>query len=124
VRTPAPERFGDLPAGLRDELRRAAARQADTRGVRVRARRSLGYAMAAFALMFLPGAGLVSLFVAPMAILNAVLALREARGVRELRAERGRAIAGLAVGAATLLWILGHIAHSVVAYEEIRRQLP
>ena len=60
-------------------------------------------------LLIAPGAWFVSVFVAPMAILNAGLALREARGVPELGTERRWAIAGLAVSTPVLVLLLIHI---------------
>lgn len=119
-----PERFEDLPAHLQDKLLRAPARQADTRRVRVLSRRALGYAIAAAVLALLPGAWLVSLCAAPMAILNAGMAIREARGVPELTVQRGWAIAGLAVGAAVLLGIVYQVTRTVLAFEELWQQLP
>jgi len=115
-----PERFEDLPTDLQDALLRAPARQVDARRARVRARRSLGYAVAAAVLFWVPGAWLVSVFAAPLAILNASLALRDSRGVPKLSTEWRLALAGLIVGTAVLVLALLHLRRMGLALDALR----
>ena len=114
------ERFEDLPTDLQDALLRAPARQVDARRVRVRARRSLGYAVAGAVLFWVPGAWLVSMFAAPLAILNAGLALRDSRGVPKLSIEWGLALAGLIVSTAVLVLALIHVRRVGLAFDALR----
>ena len=68
----------------------------------------------------MPGAWLVSVCVAPLAILNAGLALRDSRGVPKLSIEWGLALAGLIVSTAVLVLALIHVRRVGLAFDALR----
>ena len=93
-------------------------------GIRLgRARKAFLLALASAALLLLPGAWLVSLAGAPLALVNAVLVLRETRGSARQGRTRARAWLGAAIAALVLAAVALHLWRAARAGGDLLRGL-